>query len=32
VQEAGAWLDGKGVEFDARHIKEQNPSYKEQKR
>ena len=30
-RKARAWLEEKGMEFDARHMKEQNPSYEELK-
>ena len=28
-KKAKAWLDGRGIAYEARHIKEQNPSYEE---
>jgi len=31
-KKARAWLDAHGVEYTARHIKEENPSYEELKR
>ena len=31
-KKARAWLDAHGVEYAARHIKEENPSYEELKR
>ena len=30
-KKARAWLESKGVSFEARHIKEENPSYEELK-
>ena len=31
-KKARSWLEGKGLEFTARHIKEQNPTYEELER